>query len=472
MRYQIRIKIALFLICLGISTLIGAGIYLTNPLYFQSFYLNENPDAVDYGKIASNLSNNGSFSRTKPNEPDALRTPGYPILLLCLNAVNYPLILYIAQSVMLACSALIVGGIAENIFGHRAAVPATLIMALDISLHSLTWQGMSEISSLFLFLLSLYLLNWPRSDRLLGKFPIVCGMSGLLCGLATITRPSFLIAPLFIFAGYLLRSPLSSSLLPRRRQVGNMLIYIVLMMILPVFWIARNYNTFGIVQLSPVGNHNLVYFVGAGAYQVKFGVDRFKAQEMISHEYSIPSYNQVQNPYFENAPSISQMQSELKQMRVQLLLKYPVYLAIAEAIGISKGLLSHSLPQFGHLFGLEWIPPSFSRLLQADPKAVESLLRNSPLLIGLFAYQMLFTLFIASTSLVASFFLIRHRGLPLTLSLYLMILFGIVIIALFGVDAVYRSRVVAMPFIAILSSFVFTMSGNKISGSLEPSSSL
>ena len=60
--------------------------------------------------------------------------------------------------------------------------------------------------------------------------------------------------------------------------------------------------SFGIPRVTNVDSNNLVYFVGAGAYQVRHGITLEEAQDQIAREFHLVPYIVTQNPWMTDRP--------------------------------------------------------------------------------------------------------------------------------------------------------------------------
>jgi hypothetical protein len=430
---------------------------LSFPEYFSSLDRNYNPDAIDYGILAKNIIQKGCFSRIEDCSPDPLRTPGYPALIIVSMGVYYPILLYSVQMLMFVSIVWSLVEVARRMTGGIAPFLTGLVLTTDFTWYALSLSAMSEIAGVFFSLHGLLLLGWP--DRMLSeqrKYPMVTG--ALLLGIAILIRPSYVLYPIGLL---ILKTPSLYGM----KTVGISRQFILIMIFtfaLPGLWVARNYFVFKIPKISTVSTHNLIYFVGAGAFQVAEGIDRIEAQKRISEEFEITAYSALQNPYsVANVSTIEKIESDAESKKWKVLGKHSLYLIPSTAIGICKAFIAHPLPELGYVFGTEWDSPGLKELATLQTSAYEKLFGHSMDLVAIFLLHLvwigLFLVLLFSGGWKA---LLRRSAADWALMVFFCI--GLLTISLFGVDAVYRSRIVATVPGSLLCGFGGAMILDKI----------
>lgn len=408
------------------------------PEYFSSLSRNYNPDAIEYGVLAKNMLQKGCYSRNEDCAPDPLRTPGYPALIIGSMGVYYPILLYSAQILMFASIVWSLTEVARRTAGGIASILTGLVLTMDFTWYALSLSAMSEIAGVFFSLHGLLLLGWP--DRMLSdqrKWSWVAG--ALMLGIAILIRPSYVLYPIGLFV---LQIPTLHGM-----KIGGISRKIILLLIvayaLPALWVARNQFVFGIPKLSTVSTHNLVYFVGAGAFQVAEGIDRQEAQKRISEEFEITPYTNLQNPYsVANVSTIEKMESDAESKKWKVLGKHAVYLIPSSVIGICKAFTAHPLPELAYVFGTEWASPGMKGLATLQPSAYGKLFGHSMDLVMIFFLHLVWIgLFLVLLFAGAWKALLRRSNVDWSLMVFFCI--GLLTVSLFGIDAVYRSRIVA-----------------------------
>jgi hypothetical protein len=234
---------------------------------FQS--RNLHGDAVEYHRIAVNLSEGRPFSKqtSPPYAPDALRTPVYPGFVALIYKLAGPgfLIPALVQIAMALLTILMLTRWCSRELGTGAAVVAGLLFALDIDYAHLNVTLWSE--TLYLLFLVPAMIIW--SGLLSTPRPSAGAAGGVLFGLAALTRPAAaLIAPLAALSTFLggwlggrreKRRP--GSLGASRRESGFWAAILLAAMALSIAapWVWRNHETFGIARLSSSAGWNLLH---------------------------------------------------------------------------------------------------------------------------------------------------------------------------------------------------------------------
>jgi len=96
---------------------------------------------------------------------------------------------------------------------------------------------------------------------------------------------------------------------PSALKALSLFLITALIVILP--WMARNQKAFGIFKLSTVDAINMVYYAGAGPYQLEYGLTLQEAQQRISKEYGLASNFEYHNPWLVDK-SIKQLDAEIR----------------------------------------------------------------------------------------------------------------------------------------------------------------
>ncbi|MGQ9525342.1 MAG: ArnT family glycosyltransferase [Armatimonadota bacterium] len=206
------------------------------------------PDAERYHLLALNLLKAHRFALPSPNpEPETLRTPGFPAFLAVVYAVAGPSPYRAAAVLVLVSTALcvVVYAAAYRAFGPRTAVIAGLVMALSpgavlnaVAMLSDSLHGLL-LAVAFLFLQELMCCASARTA-------LWCG---LLLGIAALTRPVSLYAPLV----------LAPALSFAQRSIKPALWLVAGALIVVAPWFGRNYVTVHELTFSTIAEHNLWY---------------------------------------------------------------------------------------------------------------------------------------------------------------------------------------------------------------------
>ena len=438
-------------LCVAINLAILAGIALRYPAYLSDYRLNDSPDARHYVLLGRNLLLEGHYSRmdAPPYDPDFLRTPVYPVLAGALDVVTGPLGLYLLQIAVQVAALVLLYRLARRYFGPRAAFWAGLLAATDLMSTTYNFSALTEpLFSLFVLLALTLLLprlvpaRDPPPDR-----PGAWVLGGLALALATLTRPAGLYLPLLAAVAALWLVGRRAGWRPAVRAAGLVLVPSLLLV---GGWIARNERLFGVARVSSVDAVGTVHMAGAGAYQLHHGVERPEAQAMIVEEFGVPTLLEVQNPWLTELDE-REIDARLRAAGPEILARYPGDLIRSSVLGLIKGSLSHNVPALAYLHGREWTPPGLGELARLRGAALRRLASNHPALIGAFFWQIghaLATLLLAAIGLWRLALSSEHRRL-LLLVVVVLAYFGAGM-ALFGVDAYYRSRMPLLPLLFLL----------------------
>jgi 4-amino-4-deoxy-L-arabinose transferase-like glycosyltransferase len=439
------------LVCLGINSAIFAGIAINNAEYLRDFRLNGNPDAVHYVLLGRNTLLHGNYSRSEqaPYVPDMLRTPIYPLFSGALDIIGKPLAIYLAQVLLQLVSCALVYRLAVEYFGVLAAFFASLFLATDAMWAVSNFEALSEPLFVFLMLFSTERLAGGlfSEPRVRARLTLI-SEAGVLLGLAILTRP----VALYALACYV---PIVFISAPRALRPTTRLFEVAILMatslILPGAWIARNYATFSVARLTNVDLNNLVYFVGAGAYQVERGLDLKRAHQVIAEEFGLLPYSVVQNSHLTDIP-MTNLVAEMQDAWPRVMLRYPQSLCIASALAIIKSIGSHNVPKLADMTGLAWIAPRTGELIRLRTAAFTRLWRNGALLTSVLVWQLAHSLLAFGLAAVGVILVLKSPDLRPVGSLCLACFFYYVLtIPLFGFDAYYRCRFPMLPYLYMLA---------------------
>jgi 4-amino-4-deoxy-L-arabinose transferase-like glycosyltransferase len=439
------------LICLGINLIIGIAIAAYRPEYLRDYRYNSNPDAIHYVRLGRNFLVCGHYSRClkPPYVPDSLRTPVYPLFAGGFDLVGGAAAVYGAQAVLHAGSCVLLFLLVRRYFGRRTALWASLLLATDLMLAISNFEAMSE--PLFAFLL-LAAAVWlipaaiPTGSELGPARDFLIG--GLLLSLAILTRPAGLYLPL-LYTALLLGQGLVHRCLPRALRFAGLLLAVTF---LPVAaWVARNYAVSSLPRLSSSEAIMLVYFTGAGAYQVEHGLTLDEAQQRIREEFYLAPPDHTNNHWL-TTRSVAEMDAELRAAVRPVLTRYPKALLLSSALAVIKATFSHNVGLLADALGAQWIAPSTSGLFRLKAAAFGRLGQNNLILVLAFGWQL------AHNALTWGWFpagviiaLRRRDARCFTLLLLLALAYFLLTVALVGPEAYYRSRTPHMPLVFALA---------------------
>jgi len=435
------------IVCLTVNALVLMYVAVERPEYLADYRLNPNPDARHYVLLGENLLTTGHFSRcsSPPFVPDILRTPAYPVFAGALNILGGPLAIYLVQALLGTISCLLVVKLARPQFGDRAARWASILFAGDLLLAISNFEAMSEPLYLFLTLAAIVCLipvitAARNSPRYLGRV----ASGGALLAAATLTRPAGFYLPVVVVCLLVLRGLYTRAAMRAVLQ-SAVLVFATGM---PVgAWVARNAITFSVPHLTNADAIMIVYFAGAGAYQVERGLTLEQAQEQIEMEYALPSPRMTNNHWI-SPQSVAEMDSALRAVKRDILAKYPRSLVISSLLGAMKATVSHNLAFLAAASGSEWHAPRIASLLRGELASFDRLRENPAPLAVAFIWQMLYLIPAVPLAALGLFIALRDPSNRWTgFALVGILAYFYLTVAVVGVEAYYRSRIPHMPYI-------------------------
>jgi 4-amino-4-deoxy-L-arabinose transferase-like glycosyltransferase len=439
---------------MAIQLLFACLIAKGNPAYFGHYRAQIHPDAQHYMVLAENFWEGRGFSRMEapPYQPDALRTPGYVAVAgpLWLSArMVWPLYLFNALCHLI--TAALVYRLGAAFLGHKAALAAAAFFALDMMLATLTFETMTEPFFNLLWVLGavLFLEGLPRfRDGKGGALRIA--VSGMVLGFAVLVRPTGLYIP-FVLAA-------AAVVIPRTRKevakvAGAMALFLPAALLVVIPWMARNQKTFGIFRLSTVDAINMVYYSGAGPYQLEYGLSLPDAQDRISRDYHLSGNWEYHNPW-NSGKSIRQLDEEIRAVTGRVLFRDVPKLALATLIGISRSAIAHTADNFSEMAGRPWVPPGLGNLAHGKWGVFAERLRmNQAWVVAVFAIELmqaflLWPLFLIGCAGLGWRFI---RGLRLCGMLLFPCIYFLATMGAGGMDATARFRAPILPLAYVLA---------------------
>jgi 4-amino-4-deoxy-L-arabinose transferase-like glycosyltransferase len=428
--------ICLFLSCF--SVLFAWG-FFTTPEYFADGLTQQNPDAKQYVTLARNIIDRGAYSRhpTGLGEPDMLRTPAYPLFLISTLAIRCISTAFVTQAILVCGLIILTYRIASRIHGPLCGTISAILCGTDLLLTVSCFEAMSEVLFVFLTVLGFDVLRWPFIElEASSNSKARWILGGLILGFSTLVRPSNIYLPFVIVLSLLL---LKQCHTPRLRLLKPSVFFLLSFAVLVAPWILRNAIVLGVPKLTTVDKHNLVYFVGAGSYQHKYGWSRQEAQNHIANEFNLPSYRQLQNHWIADNKSVKELYYTVSDQSIKIVCQHPQSLIEASAIGACKATLAHSCKSVAHLTGGKWY-------------SIWNTKQNSPGLYIILGWQLLHTCMLvglATIGVIVSAYRKIHR--PSLAVMLLTLAYYYLIVALFGIDAVARARISCLPVLFILA---------------------
>lgn len=402
-------------------------------------------DSGSYMHSALALLQHGSFSfgPERLQEPQTVRTPGYPLFIAGIYALfgQSPVALVAAQIILGGFSLGLCFHLARRLWGDGAALLALAIFALDPVSFLLSQLVLSEslFTLLFLLLANAGVSLSSGQGRLL---PICLGLSLALVA-ATFVRPIsyYLILPLALFVAvrvFLLKNDarlaavcLMALVLPWLFMIGG--------------WQMRNYAVSGSATFSHIQGINLLRYRAADVVSRRDGMSRDQAyltllEKVDQRTTPADKPGQVYDLYSEEALKV---------------LKNNPWLTLRGAIdGLVKILFVPIIPDIHLYLGLGGIARGpVGDLARLSPgQYAAKWLKGRPLIFCLHLLVITYLLFIYAGVALGALYAWRNRGgvrvaVPLLLFLAAYLLFLPA-----GAEANPRFRGPAMPLLAVLAA--------------------
>lgn len=219
-------------------------------------------DSTRYLALASDFHQNYVSSGLLPNPDSFYVTPGYPLFLSLLSALEHRQIIFI-QFCILGLTQFLCYRILKSLFQPSIALLGLSIFLLESSTNVESFHILTETLFGIFFLAFLYFFSKHKNS----KFdPIIAG--GFL-GISLLIRPVAQILIVALVVTFLIA-----------KQKRNIAICLFLSVAILSSWLIRNNNVFGIPQLSGIQSLNLLYYEGAGAASIAKSQTLEKAQTL------------------------------------------------------------------------------------------------------------------------------------------------------------------------------------------------
>lgn len=436
----------------SLSLLLAVGLTLfvwigsVNREYLSDYKLSPNPDAITYLDLGRNVWLHGEYSRrpAEPYTPDFKWTPVFPVLAGGVDCLFGAAGVFALNVILSALSCLIIYRLVEYYVNAKAGTVASCLFALDALIWSLDFQAMSDIAFVTFVLVGLYFTLPTFFSKDKTQTPAFWRLipGGLGLSVAILTRPTGLYLPIVIFLCYAIKTLFSRANLIRSSAYA--LIFFVCSYSLAGLWMFRNYQTFGIFTLSSNENIVMVYYTGGGAWQTEFNCTLSEAQDKIQKEFNLPPDVECQNAdAFGKDPA--EIDRQLKACKRDVLLKYPFSLIKSALIGVPKSLIAHETGIFAQLTKQDW-------------RGAENLFSNSPILVLIFIWSVLFQIIVIFGGLTGIVFCwIKSRAsrwiifCTAGIAAYFVLTMG-----LSGADSCARYRLPLMPILIAFAAVALT----------------
>jgi hypothetical protein len=193
-----------------------------------------------------------------------------------------------------------------------AALTAEVLVALDAPWFVLSNQIMSETFFAAMLLIAVFLpLLAVRRTR--GTLLYATG-AGLACGCATLIRPIGLVLPVLVPIPFIFAARIA----PRRRLLA-VAVTLVLAMLAPAGWAARNFNAARYPGLSTIGSINLYFYRAANVIARQRGKSLEETRAFLANQLGV-SFERVYQPS-EQSPALAH---RMNHMALKILAAHPL----------------------------------------------------------------------------------------------------------------------------------------------------
>jgi len=181
------------LLAVVLVALIHAAIFI---VYQRPGWETEWDDQVGYQRLGHALATTGTFTRNpgvQPFVPETIRTPGYPLVVAAAYRVfgEHHVAVAGVQAAMFAAICVLVFSITARLATRRVALVAATLTALYPPIPYYGALVVTEVFTTLIITLALWTSLRAIQDRDRGSFVA----TGLLLGLAALTRPTFALFP-------------------------------------------------------------------------------------------------------------------------------------------------------------------------------------------------------------------------------------------------------------------------------------
>ncbi|MEZ6141162.1 MAG: hypothetical protein R3B84_11385 [Zavarzinella sp.] len=389
-----------------VAATLRLGLFVTGPLW--EIERAQRPDSFQYQELAQNMVHHQSFGRAEdtgyhgkavgrlrdsngsrpPKDehglyPDAIRTPGYPTVLMLGHLTDYRIVLFLQTLCGIASVWLLTQWIFRLTHSHRGALMAGWLYAIHPAVVSADNILLTESMFNAAFLFGLYQLTRPLTWR-------ICFMAGVGFATATLLRPVglvFLPAILILTWG-------------NWRQNWAKIALIVLIVLAPVAgWTARNSLRGEGLHYSIVGDWNLLF------YQAAYTVAEERQWDWRDHwPKIIEEFEEKLRPRLKPQEDVIAASRRLAWEEIS---QRPKALARAGVKSMGKLLIDHSASDLLDLWGIPYRPSGIvSRVLLKRPAPGEEFHAKEAIIAGSW---LLLNMMILVGTIAGLVRLLRHR---------------------------------------------------------------
>jgi hypothetical protein len=293
-------------------------------------------DSHSYLGLADALVENRAYERGE--EPEILRTPGYPLLLVPGVLAGHPVAWAIGLNLLLAVATvylLVILAEALGLAPGSAALAALLLAVEPVSVLA-TSRVLSETSFTFFVVLALTLVAGP------GPSPARAAASGLALAAASLVRPVGVVLPLAVLPVFVR--------LPWGRGLVAAAAFLSAGLGPPALWVLRNEVRAGYAGFAAIGDVNLYYYDAAAMLGRQEGVPYREVRDRLGFGIGWKRYLEVHPEQADWPPSrrFVDMRNEARKV----IAAAPLLFARVRAEGTARMMIDPGATDYLKLFGL------------------------------------------------------------------------------------------------------------------------
>jgi hypothetical protein len=318
----------------------------TSCLYFRAFKDFYTADSQGYITPASSLLEGKGFADAA-GDPDTLRTPGYPLLIVPFIwghvGIQYLILLqHLLRVAVILATCIFAWWLTGS---RRQAFLAALAMCLDLPFLRYTNYIMTE--TLFTVVLSAVLLLLWLESKDMQRPGLRCVATGFLAGALVLIRP----IALFFFV------PVAAYLLLTRKshKLRAAVVFVAAFACTPMLWAARNYHGTGYFTVSSISGYS-VQFRGAGVLAINDPGDFYSNLDKRSIELAELTCRDWQSRYGRSCAqmSVPEKSKVYASYGSKIIFQHPLAYAKVVARGLGVTMLAGSPASLSKLTGMSF----------------------------------------------------------------------------------------------------------------------
>ena len=275
------------------------------------------------------------------------RVPVYPLLIAVVRKISGPSyirVMIILQNLAALVTSLIIFRFVKRRYGARSARIALIILLADIPLIVYSDLLLTEITCLFLSVVSVIFFIRMIEEMHPWRDAII---SGCCASLAALCRPIYQLLPLLFAA-----AGLAVLWRERRRVAPRLALFLIVYGAGIAPWIARNYLVYGGKELTYLGVLDLYFYKAGGAVSVVEGKD-IEEVKAAFESYAVKTWgikNMHEDPH----------RAELMSFALRVIMQHPIAFGRSTLSGFIGNAITPEKGALYSLFGME--APRFGML--------------------------------------------------------------------------------------------------------------